>query len=104
MSVTPNRIVEYHFTHIVRWDHPDPETSIPTTELRTRPAIVTSVRPNGRPCLHVFFEPTDDEQRIDDRDIGVIDRNFREEVEEALPVSMGGGGARPRTWSWPPRV
>lgn len=93
------RIVLYHFDNVaLAFIAPSP---------CERPAIVTSVRENGRVNLHVLFEPDD----LDTKDNWEQDRNHRFDVDEChydatglLCVDSTGSANIAGTWSWPPRV
>ncbi len=68
-----------------------------------RPAIITSIRENGRINLHVLFEP-------DDLDAGTSweeDRNHRFDVAHVPTTYLGEGEIQlpiAGMWSWPPRI
>ncbi|MGH7176514.1 MAG: hypothetical protein ACREJC_03950 [Tepidisphaeraceae bacterium] len=82
---TPCRFVLYHFV------------ADPHGPILSRPALVTSVRSDGRVNIAVFFEPGDSEHGL-----GTSPQNFdnfRLNIEERSYEAK-----HPGTWSWPPRV
>lgn len=93
MTPTPGRTVFYHFMCLARRD----TGAAPyTQELRTRPAIVTSVGNGDLVNLHVFFEPGD----------GVLRDESEEPFRENVPFIQADDldDLKSGTWSWPPRV
>lgn len=87
---TPCRIVLYHFRAITDGE----------TELRSRPAMVTSVGASDDVVnLFVFFEPNDIDESVCDERSRSLMTPHRTAVHPFDPNSKQAPG-----WSWPPRT
>lgn len=90
MKPTIGRVVYYHFMNAALAGE---------AVACVRPAMVTSVRENGRVNLHVMFEPDDLDAAASWED----DRNHRFDVAE-IEATSGWFKSEPGLWSWPPRI